>query len=97
MADFTTAAAFSNESFVPDPRFNYTGTSWTPFHTKLRHLEYKSLNQGVSGTATLRQDGWNAFATGAAGAGGATIQVTSSQAVKPAVLLITFTGALPKT
>ncbi|HZZ86091.1 MAG TPA: hypothetical protein VFE30_16300 [Anaeromyxobacteraceae bacterium] len=97
VADFTTAAAFSNETFVPDPRFDYTGASWTPFHAALRHLEYQSLNQGTPATATLRADGWNAFATGAAGSGGATIVVQSAATVKPAVLLITFTGTLPKT
>ncbi|BDG06997.1 hypothetical protein [Anaeromyxobacter paludicola] len=96
MADFTTAAAFSNESFSPDARFDYTGADWTPFHTKLRHLEYKSLNPGTPASATLRVDGWNAFGTGVAATGGATITVTSSQAVKPAVLLVTYSGTLPK-
>ncbi len=95
MADFATAVAFSNETFVPDPRFDYTGAAWTPFHTALRYLQYVDLNPGTTATASVRQDGWSAFATGAAGTGGATIVVQSSAAVKPAVLLVTFTGTLP--
>lgn len=94
MADFATAVAFSNEAFVPDPRFDYTGAAWTPFHTALRYLQYVDLNPGATATASVRQDGWSAFATGAAGTNGATIVVQSSAAVKPAVLLVTFTGTL---
>lgn len=87
-ADFATAAAFSNEANVPDSRFNYAGTDWTPFHQKVGPLDSVPLVSGAPSTASLRQDGWNAFRTGAAGAGGAVVRVSSSEAVKPGVVFV---------
>jgi hypothetical protein len=51
----------------------------------------------LSGTAsaTLRRDGWAAFATGPGTGGAATLTVQSSAAVRPHVVVVKYAGRLP--
>jgi hypothetical protein len=96
-AHWTTALMFSNEGMLggSSSLFDFKGEGWTPLHTKLRHLNYVPLNSGGV-TASLRTDGWNAFMTGNALGGAASITVTSTQTVKPHVVVVRFSGFLPQ-
>ena len=64
---------------LPQERLAYV--AWTPLAT--------------TASATLRTDGWAAFATGLGSGGAATITVDSAAAVKPQVVVVKFTGKLP--
>lgn len=98
VANWTTALMFSNEGLMAGSPglFDYTGAAWTPLHTKLRYLNYVSLNAGGA-TASLRINGWNAFMTGSAAGSAATVTVTvtSTQTLKPHVLVIRYSGFVP--
>jgi hypothetical protein len=105
-ANWTSALMFSNETFSPAARFNYTGSVWTPLHQKIAsydqnnvltrqgYLRYAPLGPDQA-TASLRANGWNAFLTGAPdGAGDVTLTVTATS-VRPHVVVVRFTGDLP--
>jgi hypothetical protein len=92
---WTGALVFSNEPASPWPVFDYTGADWTPLHQKFQRFEYAPLDVGATVTATLRTNGFDVFVTGPAGAGDGSVIVTSSEAVKPYVVAIPFTGTLP--
>jgi hypothetical protein len=72
MAEWASALLLSNESGAP---FNYSGSSWSPLHQRLRQLEAQS-----PGTATLRKDGIAAFVSGAGQGGPARVTVRSAGA-----------------
>ncbi|HLL51904.1 MAG TPA: hypothetical protein VK447_00070 [Myxococcaceae bacterium] len=94
-AEWSTALMFSNESFSPAVgQFDFKGANWTPLHSKVRYLNYEALNPGGK-SLTLRKDGWNAFVTGNGVGGTATVTVSSSATVKPTVVVVRFSGALP--
>lgn len=94
MAEWVTALLFSNERASPQPGFSFSGASWSPFHARLRHLDYRSLTAGS--LATLRADGIAAFVTGAGQEGPAQITVRSSADRKPHVVVVRFSGDLPR-
>ncbi len=94
LAEWTTALMFSNESFSPSPVFDFTGDAWTPFHSELTYVNYQPLNPGPGVSAAVRRNGWNAFVTGSGGGGNATLTVTSTEAVKPHVVVVRFAGYL---
>ncbi len=88
------------------------GAAWSPLHQKLKwdrplpaggtvrddaYVDYTPLPVPV-GTPFphLRQDGWGAFLTGTGSGAAATVTVTSTALLKPHVLVITFTGTLPR-
>jgi hypothetical protein len=92
---WTSALLFSNEPANPWPVLDYTGAGWTPLHQKLQRFEYAPLDAGAAVPVTLRPNGFDVYVTGAADAGGGTVTVTSSAAVKPHVVAVPFTGTLP--
>ncbi len=107
LADFTSALLFSNEDFsagaadldfTGSATFDFTGTDWTPFHAKLRHLDYGGLDPSAPTTVSLRQNGWKVFLTGPVPAGSTEpLTVTlAAGTVTPWVTLVRFTGALPR-
>jgi hypothetical protein len=92
---WTSALLFSNEPANPWPVLDYTGAGWTPLHQKFQRFEYAPLAPGAAVPVTLRPNGFDVYVTGAADAGGGTVTITSSAAVKPHVVVVPFTGALP--
>ena len=92
MAEWATALLLSNESFG---KFSYTGPAWSPLHERLRHLDYQDLRT-AGATASLRTDGVGAFVTGAGQGGPAEISVHSAEDVKPHVVVVRFSGPLPR-
>lgn len=95
-AEWTTAVFFSNELLTPVvDQFDFKGANWTPLHTQLRHLNYVSLPANSPQSLLLRKDGWNAFLTGYAVGGAGSITLTTSETVKPTVVVARFTGTLP--
>jgi hypothetical protein len=95
LAEWATALLFSNEANSPLPTFSYSGTGWSPFHSRLRHLDFQDLPPGGV-TASLRADGFDAFISGNGQAGPASITVRSGADVKPHVVVVKFSGALPR-
>jgi hypothetical protein len=80
------------------PWHHYTGFCTTPDgvrHDKprLAYVAYTPL--ATSSSTPLRTDGWAAFATGPGSGGAATITVQSSATVRPQVVVVRYTGALP--
>ncbi len=59
------------------------------------HVRYTPLATSASASATLRRDGWAAFATGPGSGGAASVAVQSSAAVRPHVVVVKYTGKLP--
>jgi hypothetical protein len=94
LADVATALLFSDAAASPAADYSFTGAGWTPLGEKLRRLETVPLGDGLSATASLRADGWNAFLTGPAGAEGGAVRVTSSEPVKPWIAVVRFRGEL---
>jgi hypothetical protein len=92
---WTSALLFSNEPANPWPVLDYTGADWTPLHQKYQRFEYGPLSPGTAVPVTLRQNGFDVYVTGVADAGGGTVTITSSAAVKPHVVAVPFSGALP--
>jgi len=92
---WTSALVFSNEPASPWRGFDYTGVDWTPLHQKFQRFEYAPLNSGAAVPVTLTTNGFDVYVTGPAGPGGGSVTVASSEAVKPYVVAIPFTGALP--
>jgi hypothetical protein len=92
---WTSALLFSNEPASPWSVFDYTGPDWTPLHQKFQRFEYAQLNSGAAIPVTLVANGFDVYVTGPAGTAGGTVTVTSSEAVKPYVVAIPFTGTLP--
>jgi len=92
---WTSALLFSNEPANPWPVLDYTGAAWTPLHQKARRFEYAPLSPGSTVPVTLRRNGFDVYVTGVAGPGGGTVTVTSSAHVRPHVVAVPFTGALP--
>lgn len=101
-AEWTTALMFSNETFAPGTRFNYTGAGWTPLHLKLvsgtgrlGYVEYRSFSGG-SASASLRALGWNAFVTHSGLGQPVTITVSPTvSGVQPEIAVVRFSGTLP--
>jgi hypothetical protein len=94
MGEWSTALLFSNESASPDTRFDYLGVAWSPFHVRLRHLEWQPL-PSAGAVVSLRTDGMGVFLSGPAIGGIASVAVTSSEAAKPHVVVARFAGDLP--
>jgi hypothetical protein len=92
---WTSALVFSNEPASPWLALDYTGSDWTPLHQKFQRFEYAGLDAGSTVPVSLRATGFDVYVTGAAGAAGGAVIVTSSEAVKPYVVAIPFTGTLP--
>jgi hypothetical protein len=92
---WTSARVFSNEPASPWRALDYTGSDWTPLHQKLQRFEYAGLDAGSPVPVALRAAGFDVYVTGAAGASGGTITITSNEAVKPYVAAVPFTGTLP--
>jgi hypothetical protein len=95
MADWATALLFSNEGATPDSRFDYLGAGWSPLHVRLRHLDWQPL-PAAGADASLRTDGLAVLMTGPSAGGSATITVRSAEAVKPHVVVVRFTGDMPR-
>ncbi len=95
LAEWATALLFSNETSSPLPSFSFSGTGWSPFHARLRYLDYRDLSPGGA-VASLRADGFGAFVSGAGLGAAARITVRSSAAVKPHVVVVKFSGVLPR-
>ena len=93
LADVATALLFSNTG-AAEETWDFTGAGWTPLGEKLRLLDAVPLGEARPAAATLRSDGWNAFLTGPAGAGGGAVRVISGEAVKPWVAVVRFRGEL---
>jgi hypothetical protein len=76
------------------PWHHYIGScSGTP-KARVANVAFTPL--ATTESATLRKDGWAAFATGpGAGTGGATITVQSSASVRPYVVVVKYQGFLP--
>ncbi len=106
LGDFTPAMLLSNEDFstgagaldfTTSATFDFTGVDWTPFHAKLRHLDYAALNPGATSTVSLRRNGWNAFLTGAVLPGADPVAITvAAGTVVPQVAFVRFAGTLPR-
>jgi hypothetical protein len=79
------------DDYVPWHR--YTDSCAGQPRARLAHVAWTPLP--ASANAALRQDGWAAFATGPGANGPATITVRSSAAVRPHVVVVKYTGALP--
>lgn len=92
---WTSALLFSNEPANPWPVLDYTGAGWTPLHTKYQRFEFGPLSPGAAVPVTLRRNGFDVYVTGVADSGGGTVTITSSAVVKPHVVVVPFTGALP--
>ena len=95
LAEWATALLFSNEEASPTPSFSFSGTGWSPFHARLRHLDYRELSPGGA-EVSLRADGFAAFASGTGQAGPARVTVRSGAGVKPHVVVVRFSGALSR-
>jgi hypothetical protein len=96
-------------NLLADPLFNYRGDGvqpdYVPWHhytvhctpsdarTRVANVAYTPLLGTAS--ATLRTDGWAAFATEPGAGGAATITVHSSARARPWVVLVKYGGALP--
>ena len=107
LAQWTTGLMFSNESFSPDPRFNFTTPAWTPLHqmlesedehgqpTRKGYLRYVPL--GPSGVSvTLRTNGFDAFLTGGSESAGQPVMLTvKASGSRPHVVVVRFRGDLP--
>ncbi len=59
------------------------------------YVAFTPLSPGASASATLRRDGWAAFATGPGTGGAATIRVQSLASSRPHVVVVKYAGALP--
>jgi hypothetical protein len=95
MAEWGTALLFSSESGSPAPRFSYLGGAWSPFHERLRHLDWQPL--GPDGAvATLRTDGLAILMTGAAFGGPAEMRLRSEESLPPHVVVARYSGDLPR-
>ena len=88
MAQWATALLLSNE---PDAPWSFSGEAWSPFHTRLRHLEVRRPGE----TARLRTDGFAAFVSSGACGGPAQVVVHSSEALPPHVAVVRIHGPLP--
>ena len=95
LAEWATALLFSNEVSSPMPSFSFSGTGWSPFHARLRHLDYRELSPGGA-AVSLRADGLAAFVSGAGLSGPVRVTVRSGAGVKPHVVVVKFSGALPR-
>jgi hypothetical protein len=91
-------------------RFNYLGDGVTPDYVpwhrmtgncgatsvpRTAYVAYTPVNVGAGASATLRRDGWAAFATGPGSGSAATILVQSTATVRPHVVVVKYTGTLP--
>ena len=95
LAEWATALLLSNEASSPMPSFSFSGTGWSPFHARLRHLDYRDLSPG--GTAvSLRADGLAALVSGVGQSGPAQVTVRSGAEVKPHVVVVKFSGTLSR-
>jgi predicted RNA-binding protein with TRAM domain len=95
MSAFAVAEMFSNETNSPGSQSDFSGADWTPFHLKLRYLEYEKLNPSNPRSTTVRPDGWSAFVTGQAVLAPATLTLTSASLIKPVITVTSFSGSLP--
>jgi len=95
MADWATALLFSNEQAAPSQRFSYLGSGWSPFHERLRHLEWEPL-LAAGASATLRADGIAVLVSGPASGGPAEVRVRSESGGAPYVVVARFSGDLPQ-
>ncbi len=96
LARFATASLFSNEPFSPDPGFDYTGPSWTPWYSAVGPARYQVLEPHQPGTVySLRTDGWTSYVTGTGSGGPVVISVHSEAALRPYVVAVRFKGELP--
>ena len=86
MAEWATALLVSNE---PGAAFSYSGSAWSPFHQRLRHLDARA-----PGTATLRTDGIAAFLSGAGANAAARVTVRNGEATPPSVVVLRVPAAL---
>ena len=91
MAEWATALLLSNEQGTS---FSYSGAEWSPFHQRLRHLDYVPLSGAAS--TSLRTDGLAAFVTAAGPGGAAGIRVRSSEQRPPHVVVVRIAGDLPR-
>jgi hypothetical protein len=88
MAEWASALLLSNEAGAP---YNFSGEAWSPFHQRLRHLDYRRPGEQVS----MRTDGIAAFVSGAGQGGAAEVTVRSSEGVPPHVVVVRIQGDLP--
>ena len=95
MADWATALLVSNEPGAPSPRFSYLGSAWSPFHERLRHLDWQPL-LAAGASATLRADGIAVLVSGSAAGGPAEIRVRSDGQGAPYIVVARFAGDLPQ-
>ena len=95
MADWATALLFSNEQAAPSQRFSYLGSAWSPFHERLRHLDWQPL-VASGAAATLRADGIAVLVSGSAAGGPAEVRVRSENGAAPYIVVARFAGDLPQ-
>jgi hypothetical protein len=88
------------------------GTTWSPLHQKLKwvdtsgpttviragsYVDYTPLPKPAAGNfPPLRADGWGAYLTGTGSGGPATVTVRTTAPRKPHVLVVRFSGDLPR-
>jgi hypothetical protein len=95
MADWATALLLSNEPGAHSQRFSYLGSGWSPFHDRLRHLDWQPL-LAAGASATLRADGIAVLVSGSSVGGPAEIRVRSEGEGAPYVVVARFSGDLPQ-
>jgi hypothetical protein len=95
---------YLGDGVAPDyvPWHHYTGycTTAPPASQRVAkprtaYVAYTPLTPGGSSSVTLRKDGWAAFATGPGSGSDATLTVRSNAAVRPQVVVVRYSGALP--
>jgi hypothetical protein len=91
---------YLGDTVAPDyvPWHRYTGFCTAPDgvrHDKARTARVAYVPLASTATVPLRTDGWTALATGAGAGSPATISVQSTASVKPHVVVVKYTGALP--
>lgn len=87
MAEWASALLLSNEQGAA---YSFSGSAWSPFHQRLRHLEYRA-----PGPVTLRADGIAAFVSGAGQDAAAQVTVRSGESAPPVVVVLRVAGDLP--
>ena len=95
LAQLATTAVFSKEPSCPSERFDLIDPRWAPLHAKVGAASVTPLPPGVSTTRQLATDGWDGLVSGKGTGGPASLTVTSSEARKPHVVVVRFTGDLP--
>ena len=87
MAEWATALLLSNE---PGSPYSFSGTSWSPLHDRLRHLDTRA-----PGTVMLRNDGIAAVTSGPGLDGAARVVVRSREETPPYVVVVRADATLP--